>query len=109
MSGVSEPTRTMFSVLERVACTPMTVLVMGESGVGKGEVARTLHAVSERKGPFVTLDCSTLPRELSASLVLGHAKGAFTGAVGERPGPFEEAEGGTLFLDEIGELPLDVQ
>ncbi len=109
MAGASEPTRAMFSILDRIAPTPMTVLVMGESGVGKGEVARTLHARSDRPGPFVTLDCSTLPRELSAALVLGHAKGAFTGATADRAGPFEQARGGTLFLDEVGELPLDVQ
>ena len=109
LTGASEPSRAMFSLLERIAPTPMTVLVMGETGVGKGEVARTLHAISARPGPFHVLDCSTLPRELSAALVLGHAKGAFTGATTARPGPFEVAEGGTLFLDEIGELPLDVQ
>ena len=109
MAGASEASRALFSLLERVAPTPMTVLVMGESGVGKGEVARTIHAVSARKGPMHLLDCSTLPRELSAALVLGHAKGAFTGANSDRPGPFELADGGTLFLDEVGELPLDVQ
>lgn len=109
MAGASEASRAMFSLLERVAPTPMTILVMGESGVGKGEVARTIHAVSGRKGPFHLLDCSTLPRELSAALVLGHAKGAYTGATTDRPGPFELADGGTLFLDEVGELPLDVQ
>ncbi len=109
MAGASEASRALFSILERVAPTPMTVLVMGESGVGKGEVARTIHDVSGRKGPIQLLDCSTLPRELSAALVLGHAKGAFTGAASDRPGPFELANGGTLFLDEVGELPLDVQ
>ncbi|MBV1856983.1 MAG: sigma 54-interacting transcriptional regulator [Nannocystaceae bacterium] len=109
MAGASEASRALFSLLERVAPTPMTVLVMGESGVGKGEVARTIHAESGRTGPFHLLDCSTLPRELSAALVLGHSKGAFTGASSDRPGPFELADGGTLFLDEVGELPLDAQ
>jgi transcriptional regulator with GAF, ATPase, and Fis domain len=73
-------------------------------------VARALHDESHReRGPFVVLDCGSLPRELAEAAILGHKKGAFTGAVSDRPGCFEEANGGTLFLDEIGELPLDLQ
>lgn len=109
MQGKAESTRAMFSVIERVARTPMTVLVMGESGTGKGEVARTLHTLSNRRGPFQVLDCGTMPPELAASMVLGHAKGAFTGATSDRKGTFEVANGGTVFLDEIGELPLELQ
>lgn len=109
MLGVDEASRVLFSTVERVAPTAMTVLIMGESGTGKGEVARTIHAKSKRPGPFRLLDCSTLPNELAAGLVLGHAKGAYTGATSDRPSPFEEADGGTIFIDEIGELPLEVQ
>jgi transcriptional regulator with GAF, ATPase, and Fis domain len=109
MFGTSESMRALFSLVVRLAPTPLTVLILGESGTGKGEVARALHAASGRSGAFQVVDCSTLPRELAPALLLGHAKGAFTGATSDVPGPFEVADGGTVFLDEVGELPLDVQ
>jgi transcriptional regulator with GAF, ATPase, and Fis domain len=86
------------------------VLVEGESGVGKELVARALHDGSPAaRGPLVVVNCGAIPRELVASELFGHTRGAFTGAVDTRRGAFECADGGTLFLDEIGELPLDVQ
>lgn len=108
--GSSPAMREVFATLERVAPTDMSVLIGGETGTGKELVARALHDESQRqRGPFVVLDCGALPRELAEAAILGHKKGAFTGAVSDRPGSFEEAHGGTLFLDEIGELPLDLQ
>jgi transcriptional regulator with GAF, ATPase, and Fis domain len=110
MYGASPAMREVFAVLERVAPTDMSVLVLGETGSGKELVARALHDESPRhKGPFVVLDCGSLPRELAEAAILGHKKGAFTGAVSDRSGSFEDAHGGTLFLDEIGELPLELQ
>ena len=108
--GSSPAMREVFATLERVAPTEMSVLIHGETGSGKELVARALHDESHReKHPFVVLDCGSLPRELAEAAILGHKKGAFTGAVSDRAGCFEEADGGTLFLDEIGELPLDLQ
>jgi DNA-binding NtrC family response regulator len=110
MYGRSPAMREVFAVLERVAPTEMSVLIGGETGTGKELVARGLHDESNRsEGPFVVLDCGSMPRELAEASILGHKKGSFTGAVSDRPGCFEEANGGTLFLDEIGELPLDLQ
>ncbi|MEM6992623.1 MAG: sigma 54-interacting transcriptional regulator [Myxococcota bacterium] len=110
MYGRSPAMREVFAVLERVAPTEMSVLIGGETGSGKELVARALHDESNRQeGPFVVLDCGSLPRELAEAAILGHKKGSFTGAVSDRAGCFEEASGGTLFLDEIGELPLDLQ
>jgi DNA-binding NtrC family response regulator len=88
---------------------PMPLLVLGETGVGKELVARELHDRSGRAGPFVPVNCATIPRELADSELFGHAAGAFTGAVAPRGGLFAAADGGTLFLDEIGELPEAVQ
>jgi len=108
--GRSPAMREVFAILEKVAPTEMSVLIGGETGTGKELVARALHDESSRhKGPFVVLDCGSLPRELAEAAILGHKKGSFTGAMNDRPGCFEEADGGTLFLDEIGELPLDLQ
>jgi DNA-binding NtrC family response regulator len=110
MYGRSSAMREVFATLERVAPTEMSVLIGGETGTGKELVARALHDESNRaQGPFVVLDCGSLPRELAEAAILGHKKGSFTGAVGDRAGCFEEANGGTLFLDEIGELPMDLQ
>ena len=108
--GASPVMREIFAVLERVAKTDMSVLIGGETGTGKELVARALHDESKRdKGPFIVLDCGALPRELAEAAILGHKKGAFTGAHADRAGCFEDANGGTLFLDEIGELSLELQ
>jgi transcriptional regulator with PAS, ATPase and Fis domain len=108
--GKSVKMREVFSILERVAPTEVTVLLEGESGTGKELAAEGIHAASPRaEDPFVVFDCGAVARELVESALFGHVKGAFTGAVAGATGVFEEADGGTLFLDEIGELPLDLQ
>jgi len=96
--------------IELVAGSDFTVLVSGETGVGKELVVRAIHAASNRKdGPMLYLNCAAMPETLADSELFGHTKGAFTGASRDRPGKFEVADGGTLFLDEIGELPLSIQ
>jgi DNA-binding NtrC family response regulator len=110
LRGRSLPMREIYAVIERIAPTEATVLLQGETGVGKDVVARTLHALSHRaRGPWVVVDCGALAPNLVESELFGHEKGAFTGAVEARKGAFEVADGGTLFLDEIGELPVDLQ
>ena len=100
----------MMSLLQRVAPTQTTVLLLGESGVGKEQVAKYLHRYSRRNDrPFVVIDCGALGESLIESELFGHEKGAFTGAVQRKKGLFEAAHGGTLFIDEIGELPLPLQ
>jgi transcriptional regulator with GAF, ATPase, and Fis domain len=96
----------VFNIIDRVAATPSTVLITGESGTGKELVARALHQGSQRKNkPFIKINCAAIPRDLMESELFGYDKGAFTGAVGSKPGRFELADGGTLFLDEIAEIP----
>jgi transcriptional regulator with PAS, ATPase and Fis domain len=108
--GGSAEMRRVYAVLERLARTDTTVLILGETGTGKEVVARSLHEASDRaRRPFVTLDCGAIPESLIESELFGHVRGAFTGATGDRLGVFEEANGGTLFIDEIGELPLLMQ
>jgi len=108
--GVSPSMRHLFALLERAARSDVTVLLEGESGVGKEVLARAVHACSARSaGPFVAVDCGAIPAGLVESELFGHERGAFTGATHARSGVFEQADGGTLFLDEIGELPLDLQ
>ena len=108
--GHSEASAKLRDHLLLVAPTNMSVLITGESGTGKEYAARFIHANSKRKTrPFVAVDCGVLSRELAASELFGHAKGAFTSAVSDKKGVFETAEGGTVFLDEIGNLPYDVQ
>lgn len=108
--GRSVAMRALFSVVERVAPTDLTVLVTGETGTGKELVSRALHVGSpRRKRPFEVFDCGAVARSLVEAELFGHERGAFTGAVSGRPGVFERANGGTVFLDELGELPLDVQ
>jgi DNA-binding NtrC family response regulator len=110
MVGVSTVMRRLFGTLTRLDGSLATVLVEGESGVGKELVAHAIHQGSRvSSGPFVAVNCGAVARELVASELFGHRRGAFTGAVDNRKGAFETADGGTLFLDEIGELPLDVQ
>ena len=108
--GASQELATIFSVLERVADTPTTVLITGESGTGKELVARALHEQSSRsERPFIKVNCAAIPKELIESELFGYERGAFTGAVNSKPGRFELANGGTLFLDEIGEIPPEMQ
>jgi DNA-binding NtrC family response regulator len=108
--GVSDAMRETFALIDRAATSGLSVLIGGETGTGKELVARAIHRHSDRpSGPFVVLDCSALPSALAEAEILGHGKGAFTGAESERLGAFEAADGGTVFLDEIGELPLDIQ
>ena len=106
-------TRVMDRVMElgrRAADSTIPVLIEGESGVGKELIARAIQGSSDRAGqPFVTVNCGAIPENLVESILFGHEKGAFTGAVARREGKFAEANGGTLFLDEVGELPLDAQ
>ncbi|MEO1569028.1 MAG: sigma-54 dependent transcriptional regulator [Pseudomonadota bacterium] len=95
---------------ERAAASDIPVLILGESGVGKEVIARCIQGASDRAGkPFVTVNCGAIPENLVESILFGHEKGAFTGAVSKSLGKFVEADGGTLFLDEVGELPLDMQ
>jgi len=96
-------------VIEKVACTTATVLIRGESGVGKELVARAIHAAGTPNGPFVKVNCAALPGELLESELFGHERGAFTGAYQRKLGKFELARGGTIFLDEIGELSPSLQ
>ena len=108
--GRSPAMRELFAMLERAAPTDATVLVEGESGTGKERVAAAVHQASHRAaGPFVVLDCAAVPANLMESELMGHERGAFTGADSRKNGRAREASGGTLFLDEIGELPLEMQ
>ena len=108
--GQSPSMQKLFAVLHKVAPQDLTILLRGETGSGKERLARSIHRESPRRGsPWVVLDCSAISRELAESVLFGHARGAFTGAMRSLPGVFEQADGGTLLLDEIGELPLDLQ
>ncbi len=105
MVGESEPMRRMREMIDRVAPTDARVLILGENGTGKELVARALHENSSRaRGPFVEVNCAAIPSELIESELFGHEKGAFTSAIRQRIGKFEQADGGTIFLDEIGDM-----
>ncbi|EES3139179.1 sigma-54-dependent Fis family transcriptional regulator [Escherichia coli] len=107
--GESAPMQQLYSMIERVAKTSANVMLMGESGVGKEVVAAAIHSASGLKGPLVATNCGGLSKELIGSELFGHEKGAFTGAIAQKTGVFEQAENGTLFLDEVTEMPIDMQ
>jgi transcriptional regulator with GAF, ATPase, and Fis domain len=108
--GHSPPWEQALERARQAAATDADVLIEAESGTGKELIARLIHRLSQRKsGPFVALNCTAFPESLLESELFGHARGAFTGAVGARPGKFETANGGTLLLDEVGEMPLALQ
>src|SRR5204863_5350836 len=101
--------RRLRSRLSRAAPDLSPVLIIGETGTGKEQIAGEVHRRSGRKGPFIPVNCATLGEQLIESQLFGHVKGAFTGATSDQPGLFRAAEGGTLFLDEIGEMPRELQ
>ncbi|ACG73199.1 two component, sigma54 specific, transcriptional regulator, Fis family [Anaeromyxobacter sp. K] len=108
--GQSPPMRAIYDMVARVADSPSTVLITGESGTGKELIAKALHRGSSRRDkPLIKVNCAAIPKDLVESELFGYERGAFTGAVGSKPGRFELADGGTLFLDEIGEVPVEMQ
>jgi DNA-binding NtrC family response regulator len=110
LTGQSEAMRSVYQVIEAVAPSTASVLILGESGTGKELVARALHQKSDRaKGPFFALNCAALPKEILENELFGHEKGAFTGSTNEKPGAFEMSSGGTIFLDEMAEMSPDIQ
>ncbi|HEX2780108.1 MAG TPA: sigma-54 dependent transcriptional regulator, partial [Gemmatimonadaceae bacterium] len=110
LTGQSESMRGVYQVIDAVAPSTASVLILGESGTGKELVARALHQKSDRaKGPFFALNCAALPKEILENELFGHEKGAFTGSTNEKPGAFEMSSGGTIFLDEMAEMSPDIQ
>ncbi len=110
LMGSSVPIAELRQIIKQVAPTDVTVLITGESGVGKEVVAKLIHSNSKRNNrPFITVNCGAIPEGIIESELFGHEKGSFTGATDSRKGYFEAADGGTIFLDEIGELPLQTQ
>src|SRR6185436_9838154 len=108
--GTSKAMREVYDLIQSLSSSDASAIITGESGTGKELAARTIHRLSKRAdGPFIAVNSAAIPETLIESEVFGHEKGAFTGAVGTRPGCFELANGGTLFLDEIGEMPLQLQ
>jgi two-component system response regulator HydG len=108
--GQSEEMRRIYTTIDAAAPSSASMLIIGESGTGKELVARAIHDKSTRaKGPFVAINCAAFPREILENELFGHEKGAFTGAINEKPGCFEMADGGTLFLDEVAEMEPDIQ
>lgn len=108
--GCSDKIIEVFSILEKVADSDSTILINGETGTGKGLIAKAIHRNSRRKNrPFVSINCGAIPENLLESELFGHTKGAFTGALTSRQGKFEQANGGTIFLDEIGDMSQDLQ
>lgn len=110
IKGNSKPIRNVYKMVDLVAPTHLSVIIEGETGVGKEIIARTIHEKSKRAGrSFVALDCGAIPNDLANSELFGHLKGAFTGAISDKTGVFEQADNGTLFLDEIGNLDYEIQ
>lgn len=108
--GSSSQMATVFNYIKKVAPSETSVLILGESGTGKEKIAQSIHALSPRKEkPLIIINCGAIPENLAESILFGHEKGAFTGALERRIGKFELADGGTIFLDEIGEMPLTLQ
>jgi len=110
LTGQSEEMRSVYQIIDAVASSTASVMILGESGTGKELVARALHTRSERaKGPFFALNCAALPKDILENELFGHEKGAFTGSINEKAGAFEMAHGGTIFLDEVAEMATDIQ
>jgi DNA-binding NtrC family response regulator len=110
LTGESEEMRAVYQIIDAVAPSNASVLILGESGTGKELVARAVHSKSDRaKGPFFALNCAALPKDILENELFGHEKGAFTGSINEKAGAFEMASGGTIFLDEVAEMPPDIQ
>src|SRR5947208_9539899 len=110
LTGQSEEMRRVYQIIDAVAPSSASVLILGESGTGKELVARAVHNKSDRaRGPFFALNCAALPKEILENELFGHEKGAFTGSTNEKQGVFEMASGGTLFLDEVAEMAPDIQ
>ena len=110
LTGQSDQMRHVYQIIDAVAPSAASVLILGESGTGKELVARALHTKSDRaKGPFFALNCAALPKEILENELFGHEKGAFTGSTNEKQGAFELADGGTIFLDEVAEMSPDIQ
>ena len=110
LTGQSEQMRSIYQLIDAVAPSTASVIILGESGTGKELVARALHNKSDReKGPFFALNCAALPKDILENELFGHEKGAFTGSTNEKQGAFELAHGGTIFLDEVAEMPTDIQ
>jgi len=108
--GKSKPVNKMIELAKKVAVTDTTVLLLGETGTGKELLAEAIHLASRRrKGPFITINCAAIPKDLQESELFGHKKGAFTGATADKKGYFEVADRGTIFLDELGEMSPDLQ
>jgi len=108
--GQSEGMKEVFELIEKVADSDSTIIINGETGTGKGLVAKAVHKKSYRKNrPFISINCGAIPENLLESELFGHVRGAFTGAISSKPGKFELANGGTIFLDEIGDMSPDLQ
>jgi len=108
--GQSDPMRKIFSIVEKVANSNTTIMITGETGTGKGLIARAIHESSDRNNnPFIQINCGAISEGLLESELFGHVKGAFTGAIANKPGKFELAQGGSIFLDEIGDMSTDLQ